>query len=212
MTHTSQRRGLDPSRPGEEVIVMAMVPKAFRGKKGVREVISDLAVKMLKHGRDHWPKLTNDRLTKIAEGPAADRLGVAFTDLDIVVNLLNDLKKDWIPRNRELGYPISIVLTGLTGDTHACCQKTGFTQHTYLYSLGPFGRVQDLPTGDELALITMCGHGLIAKNRVRDRVQSLQKGDLTLDEAAEDVVRPCKCGIGNQKRAKELLARLAGKS
>ena len=212
MTHTSQRRGLAPSRPGEELIVMGMVPNAFRGKKEVGKAMSDLAAKMLEHGRDHWPKWTIDRLTKAAKGQAPGGLEVAFTDLKRVEKLINDLKKEWIPRNRKMGYPISIVLTGLIGDSHACCQKTGFKQHTYLHSLGAFGRVKDLPSGDELSLITMCGHGLIAKNRVRHLVRSLQEGDLTLEEAAEDIARPCQCGIGNKKRAQELFARLAGKT
>jgi len=191
---------------------MGMVPKAFRGNKEVGKAMSELATKMLEHGRDHWPKWTIDHLTKAAKGPAPGHLDVAFTDLKRVQNLLNDLKKEWIPRNRKMGYPISIVLTGLIGDSHACCQKTGFKQHTYLHSLGAFGRVKDLPSGDELSLITMCGHGLIAKNRVRHLVRSLRKGDLTLEEAAEDVARPCQCGIGNKKRAQELFARLAGKA
>jgi hypothetical protein len=128
--------------------------------------------------------------------------------MERVENLLNDLKKDWLPRNREKGYPISIVLTGLFGDAHACCSKTGFTEHTYLHCLGPFGRTRDLPTGDELALITMCGHGLIAKNRVRNLVQRIKDGELTPEQAAEDIARPCQCGIGNKKRAQEIFARM----
>ncbi len=190
---------------------MAMVPRAFRGKEGVAKAMSDLAIKMLEHGRDHWPKWTNDRLELVAKGASPGHLEVAFTDLERVENLLEDHKRDWIPRNRESGYPISIVLTGLTGDAHACCHKTGFKEHTYLHSLGAFGHVQDLPSGDELALITMCGHGLIAKNRVRHLVRSIQKGELTPAEAAEDIARPCECGIGNKKRAQETLARLAEK-
>ncbi len=212
MTHTSQRRGLSPSRPGEEIIVLGEVPQAFRGNKEVGKVMSQLAAKMLEHGRDHWPKWTIDRLTKAIKDPPSGHLDVAFTDLKRVENLINDLKKDWIPRNRKMGYPISIILTGLKGDTHACCQKTGFKEHTYLHSLGAFGRIKDLPSGDELSLITMCGHGLIARNRVRHLVRSLQEGELTLEEAAEDIARPCQCGIGNKKRAQELFVRLAGKA
>jgi hypothetical protein len=184
---------------------MGMVPKAFRGNKEVGKAMSELATKMLEHGRDHWPKWTIDHLNKAVKGPAPGHLDVAFTDLKRVQNLLNDLKKDWIPRNRKMGYPISIVLTGLKGDTHVCCQKTGFTEHTYLHSLGAFGRTKDLPSGDELSLITMCGHGLIL-------VRSIQEGEVTLEEAAEDIARPCQCGIGNKKRAEKLFARLAGKA
>jgi hypothetical protein len=174
--------------------------------------MSELAGKMLEHGRDHWPKWTNDRLAEAAKGPAPGTLAVAFADPERVENLLNDLKKEWLPRNRQKGYPISIVLTGLTGDAHGLCQKTGFKEHTYLHSLGAFGRVKDLPTGDELSLITMCGHGLIAKNRIRHLVENIGKGEMTLEEAAEDIARPCTCGIGNKKRAQEIFARLANKA
>jgi hypothetical protein len=41
---------------------------------------------------------------------------------------------------------------------------------------------------------------------------SPKKGELTLEEAAEDIARPCQCGIGNKKRAQELFRRLAGKA
>jgi hypothetical protein len=147
----------------------------------------------------------------VTDGPPTGHLEVAFTDMERVINLLNDLKKDWIPNNRKKGYPISIVLTGLTGDTHKCCQKTGFIEHTFLHSIGAFGRVQDLPSEDELSLITMCGHGLIAKNRIRHLVKGIQEGEVTLEDAAADIAKPCECGIGNKKRAMEIFARLAGK-
>jgi hypothetical protein len=190
-----------------------MVPKDFRGNKEVRNAVRVLAGKMLEHGRDHWPKWTNERLGKVVtEGPPTGHLEVAFTDLERVISLLRDLKKEWIPHNRKMGYPISIVLTGLTGDTHDCCRKTGFKEHTYLHSLGTFGNTQNLPSEDELSLITMCGHGLIAKNRIRNLVREIQDGELTLEDAAEDIAKPCECGIGNKKRAMEIFARLAGKT
>ena len=62
------------------------------------------------------------------------------------MNLLNDLKNDWLTRNREKRYPISIVVSALFDDTRACCRETGLKQHTYLHSLGFFGRVDKLPT------------------------------------------------------------------
>ena len=121
MTHTSQRRGLDPSRPGEELIVLAITPSADRGREGIREAVNELAAKMLEHGHDHWPEWTNDRLAAIPEGSYPGTLAVAYTDVKRVEDLLNDLKKEWLPRNRERAYPISIVLTGLTDDAHAIC-------------------------------------------------------------------------------------------
>ena len=162
MSHTSQRRGLDPSRPGEELIVQAMITRAFMKKEGIGKAMNELAAKMLEHGRDHWPQWTVEDLEALANGPAQEGVAAVFTDIQRVENLLNDLKREWLPRNREKGYPVSIVLTGLTRDIQDLCRKTGFKQHTYLHSLGAFGRVEDLPSGDELSLVTMCGHGLVA--------------------------------------------------
>jgi hypothetical protein len=208
MSHTSQRRGLDPSRPGEELIVLAMITGAYRKKPGIDKAMNALAAKMLEHGRDHWPQWTVDCFTALSSGPPPDSMEVVYTDVQRVENLLNDLKREWLPRNREKGYPVSIVLTGLTCDIQDICRKTGFTQHTYLHSLGAFGKVENLPSGDELALITMCGHGLVATNRIRDLVRRIKKGEITPEEAATDIARPCRCGIGNKKRAEKLFSRL----
>jgi len=213
MTHTTQRRGFDPQRPGEEIIVLAMIAREYQGLEGIQKAMNELAAKMLEHGRDHWPKWTVDRLEKAATGQPPSPLIAVFTEVRRAENLLEDLKKEWLPRNRDKGYPISIVITGLFDDAHALCRKTGFKEHTYLHCLGPFGRhARQLPSGDEFSLITMCGHGLIAKNRVRRLVQGIRKGEVTPEQAAEDIARPCECGIGNKKRAEELFARLAKKS
>ena len=53
MTHTSQRRGFDPSRPGEELIVMAMISRDFRGMEGIGKAMNEFATKLLEHGKDH---------------------------------------------------------------------------------------------------------------------------------------------------------------
>jgi hypothetical protein len=190
-----------------------MIAREYQGLEGIQKAMNELAAKMLEHGRDHWPKWTVDRLAKAATGQPPEPLVAVFTEIRRAENLLEDLKKEWLPRNRKKGYPISLVITGLFDDTHALCRKTGFKEHTYLHCLGPFGRqAQQLPSGDEFSLITMCGHGLIAKNRVRRLVQGIQKGEVTPEQAAEDIARPCECGIGNKKRAQELFARLAKKS
>lgn len=210
MSHTSQRRGLDPSRPGEELIVLAITPSADRSREGIREAVNELAAKMLEHGRDHWPQWTIDRLEAIPAGSFPGTMAVAFTDVQRVENLLNDLKQEWLPRNRDAGYPISIVLTGLTDDAHSVCEKTGFTEHTFLHSMGFFGRTDLLPSEEEMCLVTMCGHGLVAHSRIKHLLDSIRNGVQTPEEAAADIARPCTCGIGNHERAERIFASLTG--
>jgi hypothetical protein len=131
-----------------------------------------------------------------------------YTDVEDVVSLLADLEGDWLAENRERGLPISIVLSGLFDDVHECCRRTGSQEHTFLHSLGSFGKVERLPTDEELEIVTMCGHGLVSTNSVRDAVERIEEG-LAPGEAARRLARPCVCGIVNCERAEKVLRALA---
>jgi hypothetical protein len=238
VSHTSQRRGLDPERPGREVIVLAMIPSAYTGKSGIHSAMRELALKMLArnpsnwlsrnyteiaipqlrpvHGalewlHGHWPEATL-RLLLAAVATRTPVVTALYTDMEDVVHLIDDLKGGWLQNNRENGYPISIVLSGLFEDVHRCCRRTGSKQHTYLHSLGFFGKTKDLPSEDELEIITMCGHGMVAANRVRWLVEGIRAGEITPAQAAENAARPCLCGIVNRERATEVFERLVAAS
>ena len=235
MSHTSQRRGLSPDRPGEELIVLAMVQGKAKSKAGVAEAMSELAEKMLARGPQNWlsrtfPDLDVPQLgwkqpllrwlhgRRPAETEAmlfravaeqSSVLTALYTDPEKVVALLHDLQGDWLDRNRKLGLPISIVLSGLFHDTHECCQKAGLTEHTYLHSLGFHGRADRLPGPTELELVTMCGHGLVSINRVKDLADQIRRREITPDQAAEEMAKPCICGIVNRERAARVFQKLA---
>jgi hypothetical protein len=69
--------------------------------------------------------------------------------------------------------------------------------------------VERLPGQGELELMTMCGHGLIAGQRVQHLAGQVAKGEITAEQAAADVAKPCICGIVNQERAAKIFRRLA---
>lgn len=191
--------------------MVTSVSNQFKGDRaGAQAAARELAAKILEHGREHLQPFFVARLEEAAAGKGGAG-AVVFTDLESVEKLLTDLKGAWLARNKEKGYPVSIVLTGLTTDIHQCCQKAGITEHTYLQCLGPFGkRVKELPQNqDELSLITMCGHGFIARNRIRALVRRVQDGELTPAQAADDIGQPCRCGLRNKPRAEKIFARLA---
>jgi len=234
VSHTSQRRGLDPGDPGREIIVLAMVPGDYRDKPGAGAAMSQVALKMLEHDPENWlsrnfteitiPKLgaaqaliewmneyrpdATRRLLMRGLGRFSSVVTAIYTDVDDVVSLIADLKGDWLADNQERGLPISIVLSGLFDDVRECCRRTGSREHTFLHSLGFFGKVENLPSEEELELLTMCGHGLISANRIRDMVEKIKKG-LTPRDAARHIARPCVCGIVNCKRAERALRALA---
>jgi hypothetical protein len=235
MSHTTQRRGIGPEYRGKELIVLAMIPSQYKNLPGIREAMSELALKMLDYGPRNWisrnfTEITYPRLGASQDfvnwmhhilpevttryimskvGSQSSVVTAVYTDSTKVVALIRDLKKNWLVRNREKGYPISVVISALIDDIHDCCRKTDLTEHTYLHSMGFFGKVRELPSEDELSLVTMCGHGLIAVNRVRYLLKSVKSGVMTPEDAAGNLARPCTCGIVNRERAKEVFQRLA---
>jgi hypothetical protein len=216
------------------MIVLAMIPGEYTDEGGIRSAMRELALKMLAHNphnwlsrnyteiaipqlrpvhgalgwlHGHWPEAI-ERLLLGAVATRAPVITAVYTEMEDVVNLIDDLKGGWLQNNRKNSHPISIVLSGLFDDVHRCCQRTGSREHTYLHSLGYFGKTEGLPSEDELEIITMCGHGMIAAKRVRWLVKGIRAGETTPAEAAENVARPCLCGIVNRKRAGEVFQRL----
>lgn len=208
MTHTSQRRGLSPDSPGQEMVVLAIIPVEYDEMEGIHDAFSDLAERMLAHQPDNC--LFGEAMPGVAR--AFNVITAVYSELQKVQGLIEEIKGDWLANNREKGYPISIVLSGLFGDVRECCRNTGCKEDTFLHSLGYYGDVRGLPTEDELELMTMCGHGLVGAKRVRDLIQRVTEDRLTAQEAAEDLAEPCVCGIVHKKRAAEIFLRLAGKS
>jgi len=237
MSHTTQRRGLDPAQPGKEIIVLAMIPARYKNIEGIGSAMSELGLKMLEHQPENWiiknyteitiPKFgpaqkplewmhqsspdATDRLVMRLVGQLSTVITALYLDRQKVIDLIQDLKAEWLANNRKKGYPISICLSGLFDDIHQCCQKTNCTEHTFLHSLGFFGPIQKLPSEDELKLITMCGHGLIAVNRVRHLVKRIERKEISARTAAEEIAKPCVCGIVNQDRSEEIFRLLAEK-
>jgi len=234
MTHTSQRRGLD-STSCKELCLIGMIPKAEFKRRGVKSAMRRLARKILEYQPDNfifrnfteitipnlgvaqnllewlhkrWPVYA-ERMVLWILAHTRSGLSAVYTDVDTVKGLIADLAGDWRARNQRKKFPVSIVLSGLPEDIHACCQEAGLTEHTYLHSLDVFGKTDDLPSEDELSLITMCGHGLIAAGRVKHLVERIRQGKMTPEKAADDIWKPCVCGVVNKNRAAEIFARLA---
>jgi len=208
MTHTSQRRGLDPDKPRKEMVVLAIIPTEHTEMEGIGGAFSTLASTMLAHEPDNC--IFGESMPTIAFFSSV--VTAVYSDVDKVEALIKEIKGDWLANNKDKGYPISIVLSGLFDDVRDCCKNTGCKEHTFLHSLGFYGKVVDLPSEDELSLMTMCGHGLVSIRRVRNLIDRVTHKKLTAKKAAEDLAEPCVCGIVHRERAEEIFQRLAKES
>lgn len=125
-----------------------------------------------------------------------------FTDMETVAEVLRELAE------ADLG--LSIVVSGILEHTDECCRKAGIQRHTVEHSLGIHGKTEKLPTASILEVSTMCGHGMIAFNLIKQMVKDIESGKKTSEAAALVLASQCHCGIVNPARAAQLLSLMAG--
>lgn len=127
-----------------------------------------------------------------------------FKDQDSLIRILRGLKA------ANLG--LSVVVSGLFDKVAACCNQVGLDKHTVNQSLGRWGRTDRLPPQEILEINTMCGHGMVTVGLIEEVIEEIKNKDLTPEEGAERLFRPCMCGIFNPHRAAKLLSALVEKS
>lgn len=210
MTHTLHRRGSNQALAGDWVII-AMAARqgapsdaAQRLRKFLRLALSHEPVNwgdMARGGRFQTPV---DSL--LAEVDARSLLHAVFTDVDRVAAVLADL--------RRADLRLSVVVSGLLEETASTCRRVGLdpARGTVQFSLGVWGDHDQIPEGDVLEAVSMCGHGLVAATLVERTAAAVAAGRITASEGARELAGPCTCGVFNPARAAELLARLAARS
>lgn len=121
-----------------------------------------------------------------------------FNNEEAVVAMMKDLKE------ADLG--LSVVLSGLADHVHECCSKADLKVHTVNQSLGRWGKTEKLPPQHILEIATMCGHAMVSVNHIQEMIDEVKKGRKTAQEAAEELFKPCMCGIFNTDRAAKLIS------
>jgi len=126
-----------------------------------------------------------------------------FDNKDAVVAMLKDLVE------ADLG--LSVVVSGIATEVHDACKKVGLERHTVEHSLGRWGRDDKLPPREILEITNMCGHSMVPAQLVYKMLDEIKKGKRSVESAAQELTKPCACGVFNPARAARLLAELAGK-
>jgi hypothetical protein len=123
-----------------------------------------------------------------------------FTDKEKIKNALTQIK--------EMDEGISIVVSGVIDRVREVAADVGIEPHTINISLGIHGRTDRLPPADIRQFTTMCGHGMVSPNLIRDLFRRVRTGKLNLWEASLIAAAPCSCGIFNPRRSAEMLKEL----
>jgi hypothetical protein len=113
--------------------------------------------------------------------------------------------KEVLSRIKEADEGISIVVSGIIDRVREISAEIGLNPHMVNLSLGIHGNTDRLPPADIRQFTTMCGHGVVSPNLVRDTIRKVKTGKVSTWEGSLILAKPCACGIYNPHRSEELL-------
>ncbi len=202
MTHSQNRTGISHDSDNNEIVVLCMVH--FKQKAEKAEAIKKMTDIVLSYSPDNIIGrplgIKDEDIRELS--PSFGIITAVFNDKETVVKLLSEI------RENNLG--ISVVLSSLFANVREICHRQNLTEHTFNISLGVFGQTEKLPDDDTLSITTQCGHALVAPALVRKIIRQVKKGDLTSDDGAVLLAKPCVCGIVNHTRTKRIIEHMAG--
>jgi len=201
MTHTLHRKGRLENLE-QDFVVFTMSAKTVNAKGSAEKMQKFFEIlekyKPLNYGdMKTGNRYNSERETIYNQIKNNSIVHFVYNDPDTVKKILEELKK------ADLG--TSIIVSGVVDKTDQLCRQVGLKMHTVEFSGGIHGQLRLLPEEPVLEITTMCGHGMVASNLVKEMAKQVKKGKKTLQEAAVELAKPCQCGIFNPKRAESLL-------
>ena len=206
MSHTLHRYGISEADLQDDFVVFAIAAQTVNAK-GINpefKVFEEIVTKYnpVNYGDMRTGNKFNVGMDVVnASYKDNSIVHAVFTDADTVAKALKDLA--------DANLNVSIVVSGLTEHTAECCHKAGIAPHTVNHSMGIWGKTERLPSEDVLRVSTMCGHGMISFNLIKDLSNKVAKGSMTSQQAAEKLAGLCHCGVFNPVRAARVIEKIA---
>ena len=192
MTHSLHRLGSIKDLK-KDYVILAML------SRGINDQSKEAREKFVKIGKifeKYNPaSIMMEKLWRISPVITA-----SFDNKQSVIGVLRDLKQE--------DYGISIVVSGLISETNKILEDLDMKPHTAHLSLGVFGNKESLPSKKILEITTMCGHHCISPELVKEYIKKIKKGKISVKNAAQELSKPCVCGIFNPTKAFSALNKL----
>ena len=206
MTHTLHREGSNEDLSND--FVLNIVASTGLNVEGAGEKIRHFYRLLLKHNPVNFGI---KRVGQMYQAPSEEIIenipGRTHSHNCVLVN--EDDLVQFLKEVKEADFGLSVIVTGLYDDIKVYCREAGVKPHTVNLSLGVWGKTEKLPQPKERQITTMCGHGMLSVNLVRNMVDKVKYGSVTPWEAAIEVARPCYCGIVNVPKVATLLEEMA---
>jgi len=218
MSHTLHRIGTRDSLAGDYVLLA----KAAVGytDKGAEPKLKRVAQICQKHnpvniGRS---RMLTDNLEyyhmQAAERRSRDNLNIITDNIpnSVPVHAVFASREDLLSCLREIkaeDLGLCVVVSGLLEEVDGLLKELDSAPHTVEHSGGIWGKKELLCDGLHLEATTMCGHGMVAARFLDKLVEDVKSGGKTPEAAAEELAKPCGCGIVNPARAAAIIRKLA---
>ena len=207
MTHSLHRRGDVESLRRDYVLLFT--PAAGINHDGSHEKLEKIVDIVAEAGptnigsydvkKNIYDGITIEDVKKNLRMSKVPRVRCCFSDKNKVLQVLKKVK--------EGDFGISVTVSGLIDEVLNMSKEINCKPHSINLSLGVWGRTEKLPDETIMEIVTMCGHGLLSKALVKKEVELVRKGKKSIRQAAEELARPCTCGIVNVDRAQDIISR-----
>jgi hypothetical protein len=206
VTHSLHRRGSVEDLHEDYVVI-------FYSSKGINregaeekmrqiwEVLSHYEQDLVNFG-NHHPNWSGGELYKMED------LKKAYSQMNMAVFKDGEKLKACLQEIKAKDFGISVVVSGLYGDTAKICSEIGLAPHTVNISLGVHGKTEKLPEESILEIHTMCGHAVVSFNLILQMVKEIKDGKISCRKAAKELSRMCDCGLFNTYRAENILRKM----
>ncbi|HWJ03814.1 MAG TPA: hypothetical protein VNU93_09045 [Verrucomicrobiae bacterium] len=201
MTHSLHRSG--PIESQKKDFNWFMYQTKGVNDKNIKDKALEFIASAEAVGSENWGDVKTGPLTRFsAEEIKAhisdkSRIRGVFTKREQVIEFLRQIK------HKDLG--MSVVITGVLSEVLPACEEAGVTPHSINYSLGVWGKKDNLPDDTTLSITTMCGHHMIPPKFVRHIMSQVEKERLTPEQGAIKLANFCYCGIFNQVRCADII-------
>jgi hypothetical protein len=206
MTHTLHRIGTEESL-AEDYVLLMMPSKdinhegsALKLHRFFELALENRAVKIgdCRLGNEYHQGGVDKLMANVQDRAV---IHASFKDQRSLISMLRALKEE------DLG--LSVVVSGLFDRVRHCCDQAGLPSHSINQSLGRWGMTHSLPPRPILEINAMCGHGMVTVKLIEKVVEDIRSKAITPEEGAEELFKPCMCGVFNPYRGARLLRNLA---
>ncbi len=203
MTHTLHRQLFQEEELKKDFVILSMAAQGFNDKGAAPKLVKILEI-LRKYNPDNYGDdsigsiLTGITFEKMKEN-ASDHsyMDAVYTNVDDLISVLKELK--------EANLGISVTVTGDRETILRVLNTVGLKPNSIHLSLGIKGKKERLLEKDILKVCSLCGHGMVAPERVREIIKKIRAGKIGVHDGALLLGSTCTCGIFNTKITEEIL-------